>query len=401
MPQTRTQSTFAAPIVEARKWLDGVTFPQDQPLINLSQAAPVAPPPRPMREFLAQIITDEPDVHLYGEVLGLPALREALAREITRLYIAPPSDEPITTSAVTAANIAITSGCNQAFAAALTALTNEGDEVLLPTPWYFNHKMYMDMMGVRAIAMPTGPDLLPDAAQAATLITPRTRAIALVSPNNPAGVEYPPELIAAFFDLAQAHGIRLILDETYRDFLSVETAPHALFQRDNWAETLVHLYSFSKSYRLTGHRVGAIATSPDLLLEIEKFLDTVTICPSQIGQRAALWGMQNLKPWLAGERLEILDRRAAIAEGMAGLTPRGWRLKGLGAYFAYIEHPFDLPSDVVARRLVSEASLLVLPATMFTPSTDDSGARHLRLAFANADRDGLATVMARLAQVTF
>ncbi|MEX0285342.1 MAG: aminotransferase class I/II-fold pyridoxal phosphate-dependent enzyme, partial [Paracoccaceae bacterium] len=172
------------------------------------------------------------------------------------------------------------------------------------------------------------------------------------------------------------------------------------FAVTDWDDTLVHLYSFSKSYRLTGHRVGAIATSEGLIAEIEKYLDTVTICPSQVGQRAALWGMRNLRDWLAGERLEILDRRAALQDGLARLSDQGWQLKGIGAYFAYVEHPYDLPSDEVARRLVAEAQVLVLPATMFTPAGDADGKRHLRIAFANADRAGLETVIDRLRTAT-
>ena len=78
-------------------------------------------------------------------------------------------------------------------------------------------------------------------------------------------------------------------------------------------------------------------TSPTRLSEIEKFLDTVTICPNQLGQRGALWGMRNLGDWLSGERLEVLDRRAAISEQMTTLP--GWKLLGLGAYFAFLQHP--------------------------------------------------------------
>jgi aspartate/methionine/tyrosine aminotransferase len=79
----------------------------------------------------------------------------------------------------------------------------------------------------------------------------------------------------------------------------------------DWDDTLIHLYSFSKAYRLTGHRVGAMVASEARLAEVEKFLDTVAICPPQVGQIAALWGMRNLGQWLAGERDEILARRAA------------------------------------------------------------------------------------------
>jgi aspartate/methionine/tyrosine aminotransferase len=387
----RTATTFAPPVMQARRWLDGVTFPTERPLINVSQAAPVDPPPSPMRQAMAEIVLTLDEAHLYGPVLGLPDLRAELAANITAHYGAP----------VSAGQVAITSGCNQAFAAALSALSGEGDEVILPTPWYFNHKMWLDMMGVRAVALPTGPDLLPDPGHAAALITPRTRAIALVSPNNPGGVEYPDGLVRAFYDLARDNGLKLLLDETYRDFDSRSGAPHDLFSDPDWSHTLIHLYSFSKAYRLTGHRVGAMISAPALLGEAEKFLDTVAICPNQIGQHAALWGMRNLQQWLAEQRAEILDRRAAIIDGFPVLEQQGWRLMGAGAYFAYMTHPFNLPSDQLAQQMVTGAGVLALPGTMFTPSGDRDGQQQLRVAFANLDRAGINTMFTRLNNLSF
>ncbi|MFT4960907.1 MAG: aspartate/methionine/tyrosine aminotransferase [Paracoccaceae bacterium] len=391
MTQTRTSATFPPPIVKAQGWTRGVTFPADRPLINVSQAAPVEPPPTALRQVMADVALNNDDVHLYGPVLGLPELRAELASQCSTRY----------GGTIIGDQVAITSGCNQAFAATLMALTTQGDEIILPTPWYFNHKMWLDMIGVSAIALKTGADLLPDPQQAAALITPRTRAIALVTPNNPSGVEYPAPLVQAFYDLAKSRGIKLIVDETYRDFDIRNGAPHDLFKDPDWHQTLVHLYSFSKAYRLTGHRVGAVVTSRDLLGEMEKFLDTVTICPNQIGQHAALWGLQNLGDWLAGERTEILDRRAAIEQGFPVLAEKGWTLMGLGAYFAYVEHPFAIGSDEVARRLVTEASILLLPATMFMPPSDTSGTRQLRIAFANLDRGGIGAMFERLQALTF
>ncbi|NOR30110.1 MAG: aminotransferase [Sulfitobacter sp.] len=386
---TRTASTFAPPVMEARRWLDGVDFPADRPLINVSQAAPVDPPPQPLREAMAQVALTNDDAHLYGPVLGLSELRAELALQTSAHYA----------GQIDAAEVAITSGCNQAFAAAIATLCSEGDEVILPTPWYFNHKMWLDMSGVNTVALKTGPDLLPDPEAAAALITDRTRAIAIVTPNNPGGAEYPAALVQAFFDLARAHGIALIVDETYRDFDSRSGPPHALFQDPDWHDTLIHLYSFSKAYRLTGHRVGALITSRSRLAEVEKFLDTVAICPGQIGQHAALWGMQNLSQWLASERDEILARRKAITDNMPKLAAKGWRLLGLGGYFAYLEHPFEEPSDQLAQRMVRDASILCLPGTMFCPQDDPSGARHLRIAFANLDAAGIAVLFDRMVQL--
>lgn len=382
-------NTTPPPVMEARRWIEGVTFPADRPLINVSQAAPVDPPPDAMRQAMAETILTDDAAHLYGPVLGLPELRAEVAGQWSDLY----------GGQIATANVAITSGCNQAFVAAVSTLASAGDEVILPTPWYFNHKMWLDMQGIRSVPLPSGKGLLPDPDQAAALITEKTRAIVLVTPNNPGGVEYPATLVRAFFELARKHGVALILDETYRDFHSQTGAPHDLFTDPDWQDTLIQLYSFSKAYRLTGHRVGAMVAAPSRMAQVEKFLDTVAICPNQIGQRAALWGMRNLSDWLAGERLEILDRRAAIQEQFPKLE--GWSLLGCGAYFAYVAYPYAIKSDTLAQRLVTEASVLLLPGTMFTPAEDKAGEQQLRIAFANIDRHGIEILFDRLKNISF
>ena len=378
-------ATEPPPVMEARRWLADATFTADRPLLNVSQAAPVDPPPLALRQALAEAAVNDPAAHLYGPVLGNPELRAEIAQQWSAAY----------GGAIRPDQVAITQGCNQAFTAAMSTLAGAGDEVILPTPWYFNHKMWLDMQGITTVPLPAGPGLIPQADQAAKLITPRTRAIVLVSPNNPGGSEYPAETLRAFLDLARAHGLALIIDETYRDFDSRPGRPHALFEDPDWDDTLIHLYSFSKAYRLTGHRVGAIIAATDRLAEVEKFLDTVAICPGQLGQIAALWGMRNLSQWVAGERAEILARRAAMTGGFAALP--GWRLLGCGAYFAYAEHPFSEPSDVLAKRLVHDAAILMLPGTMFQPASHPEGARQLRIAFANIDAGGISEMFRRLA----
>lgn len=383
-------ATRPSAVVEAKKWLEGVRFAPGQALLNVSQAAPAAPPPPALRAAIAKAALEDDGAHLYGPVLGHPNLRARLADQIGALYGAD----------VSAAQVAITSGCNQAFAAATATLAAPGDEVILPTPWYFNHQMWLEMSGITTVPLPTGPELLPSVAEAEARITSRSRAIVLVTPNNPGGVEYPTDLVMAFYHLARERGLALIVDETYRDFDS-RTSPtdpalaHRLFQQSDWDETFIHLYSFSKAYRLTGHRVGALATSPRRMLEVEKFLDTLTICPNQLGQRAALWGMENLGQWLAGERAEILARRGLIESGFEALP--GWTLRGAGAYFAYVEHPFENEaSDALCQRMVREIGVLALPGTMFAPEGDPDGARQLRIAFANIDESGIADLFKRL-----
>lgn len=377
-------ATFSPPVPEARRWLSEIPLPQGVALMNLSQAAPVDPPPAALRKAMAEAMEQDPSVHLYGPVLGNPALRERLAARTQALY----------GGQIRADQIALTSGCNQAFCACVATLASAGDQVILPTPWYFNHAMWLSMSGIDAVPLTTGDDLLPSVEDCAALITARTKAIALVTPNNPGGVEYPAALLSAFADLATRHGIALIVDETYRDFHTQDGAPHALFTNPDWDESFIHLYSFSKAYRLTGHRIGAIAAAPARLAQVEKFLDTVTICVSGPGQMAALWGLEHLQDWLAGERLEVLTRRDAMSRGLKDLA--GWEMLGCGAYFAYVRHPFDAPSPDVAKRLLAEAGVLMLPGTMFRPTDDPRGARELRIAFANADTEQIATLIDRL-----
>ena len=382
-------AALAPPVMEARRWVEGRRFPEDRPLLNLSQAAPADPPPEALRRAIAEAALERPEAHLYGPVLGDPALRAAIASRWSADY----------RGAVAAADVAVTSGCNQAFCAALATLAGPGDSVVLPTPWYFNHRMWLDMAGVETIPLPCGEDGLPDPADAARRIGPATRAIVLVTPNNPTGAEYPPALIAAFADLCAERGVALVIDETYRDFRAAEAPAHDLFARPDWRQTVVQLYSFSKAFRLTGHRIGALVAGPERLAQAEKFLDAVTICPTRLGQAAALEGLRALGGWVAAERREMLARRRALEAGFA-TGVGGWRLLSCGAYFAYVAHPFDAESDAVAKALVEAQSMLTLPGTMFAPRRAEGGdglaERTLRIAFANADAAGIGEMLARL-----
>ena len=384
-------ATIAPPVVEARRWLAETPLPDGLPLLNLSQAAPVDPPPPALRQAMADAILSDDAAHLYGPVLGLPELRETLAARWTEQY----------GGTIAATDTAITSRCNQAFCVSIQSLAEPGDNVILPLPFYFNHKMWLDMLGIEARLAPPGAGLVPDLKIVQGLMDARTRAIVFVTPNNPTGVEYPDDLMRSALDLARDRGVALIVDETYRDFHSRSGPPHGLFTDPHWRDTLIHLYSFSKVFRLTGHRIGALIAAPERLAQIEKLLDSTTICPSQIGQRAALFGLRHMADWVAEERLEILRRLSAIEAAFDGLE--GWDILGAGAYFAYVRHPFEAVSSALAPRLLAQASLLKLPGTMFASTRAEGGdglaETTLRIAFANADESGIADLADRLRQL--
>ena len=381
---------FDPPIMEALRWVHETSFPANRPLLNLSQAAPVDPPPQALCQAMAEAALNDPGAHLYGPVLGDTPLREEITERWSKTY-----NTEIDTS-----EVCITAGCNQAFCTAVATLCAPGDAVMLPVPWYFNHKMWLDMAGIEAVLIPCDQAMLPDLDAAREAMTPAVKAILMITPNNPSGAEYPASLLDAFYALARESDACLIVDETYRDFHSADGAPHRLFAHDDWREGFIHLYSFSKLFHLTGHRVGAIVTGAPRLAQAEKFLDTVTICPARLGQIGALWGLRNLGDWVAGERREILSRKRTLLAEFAEHLP-DWKLRGAGAYFAYVEPPFDMPSNQLARSLVEQQSLLTLPGTMFAPPAtegrDWGGERQLRIAFANADATGIAEMRRRLA----
>jgi aspartate/methionine/tyrosine aminotransferase len=378
------------PIMEVLAWVRETSFPPHRPLINLSQAAPVDPPPPALCQALAEAALNDPGAHLYGPVLGDTPLREEIADRWSTLY----------GGQIDGSEVCITAGCNQAFCTAVATLCAPGDAVMIPVPWYFNHKMWFDMNGIEAVLIPCDEAMLPDLDAARAAIKPAVKAILMITPNNPSGAEYPSGLLDAFYTLARDHNACLIVDETYRDFRSGNGAPHALFGQPDWRDDFIHLYSFSKVFHLTGHRVGAIVTGAPRLAQAEKFLDTVTICPARLGQIGALWGLRNLGNWVAAERDEILSRRRTLLAEFAQHLP-DWKLRGAGAYFAYVEPPFDLPSNALARKLLEQQSLLTLPGTMFAPPAaagqDWGGERQLRIAFANADAVGITEMRRRLA----
>ena len=291
-------------------------------------------------------------------------------------------------------DVAITAGCNLAFAMAMTAMAAPGEAVMLPAPWYFNHQMALQMQGVGVVPLPCRAEagFVPDPEEAARLLTPATRAIVLVTPNNPTGAIYPPEVIAAFARLCRARGLWLVLDETYRDFLPGEAPPHGLFADPDWGDYLVHLYSFSKAYCVPGHRVGAIVAGAALRTELAKVLDTMQICPPRAAQTALTWAVEALRPWREGNRAIMAGRAAAFARAMAGVND--WQVDALGGYFAYLRIPDAAPDAMAAaEHLAAERGLMGLPGPFFGPGQ----ARHIRLAFANAEEAAIARVPERLA----
>ncbi len=368
----------AAPIAEAWSWVEDRQAPG---LIDMCQAVPAHLPPQSLRDYLADAIR-RGEGATYTDIRGIEPLRIALADNIYSRY----------RGDVNADDLLITAGCNQAFCSVIDAICEPGDEVIIPLPTYFNHNMWLSIRDVQTRNLSFNAETAePDPEEAAGLINDRTRAIVLVTPNNPSGAIYKPETLARFMELARQHDIMLVVDETYRDFIDIEVQPHGLFEEKDWRNHFVHLYSFSKVFSLTGYRTGAIAAGPRMMDQLKKIQDCTAICAPHAGQLAALFGLENLHDWKI-EKSEQLARRAIAIQEAFRHPELKYRLVSAGAYFAYIEHPFDMPSRDVVKLLIEQQKIVSLPGSYFGAQQD----QFIRFAFANVDESLFDDLIKRL-----
>ena len=375
-------ATQKPPVMEVREWVK-LHIKSETPLLNLSQAAPMSPPPYSLLKFLSEqaLLTEN---HLYGDVLGDIPLR----KEIVKVW----NDEY--NSSIGINNVAITSGCNQAFCAAISTIASAGDSILVPVPWYFNHEMWLTLQGIKIIPIPCNIKMHPEIGIAKKLIDKKTKAIVMVTPNNPTGIEYPSDLIENFSDLARDSNIKLIIDETYKNF--GDNQSNVLY-RGKWSDHLIQLYSFSKVYRLTGQRVGLMVASRTFIKQVEKFLDTTTICPNRLAQKAAYFGLRNLQEFIKKEKLKIKKLKHTFEKEISSIP--NWALLGIGGYFAYLSYKSALDSTSVAKKLLADQNILTIPGDMFFPKSKNlfiKERRSIRIAFANSTNEEVIELFKRL-----
>ncbi len=362
---SRTADLIHSPIGAAHALVAQRT--NSRPLLDLSQAAPAFPTSPEVAARIAAV-AHEHDGGRYAPQPGLPSLREAFAEDLSVAYATPLDGK----------RVLITAGCNQAFCLVASAIAEPGDSVVVVSPFYFNHDMWLRLQGIEVRHLVAEFGGLPDPALLASLSDARTRAVVLVSPGNPTGITIPDELIGAFADEARRLGLVLIIDETYRTYRDTEAPAHSLFADPDWGDHVVSLHSFSKDFAIPGYRVGAIVGGERLLVEALKVLDCVAISAPRIGQEAALAGLRHSGVW----RREQVTRIAALQvdfEAMMAPAPGGFELVSAGAYFGWVRHPNADSTAIVVRRLLLDHDVLVIPGTAFTP-TDEA---MLRFSFAN------------------
>ena len=371
----------APPVAQVQNWISQYDN-RNGALIDLSQAVPgYSPHPDLLNSFLKEAA--DTNILSYGAIEGEEILRNAYAKHCSELY----------KTKLNSDEVLITSGCNQAFVIAALTVASLGDSVLMVRPYYFNHSASLAMMGIETqfIDAKAEDKFIPSIESIAKAIKPKTKALALVNPNNPTGAIYSPQIIKEIYTLCQEHGIWLIIDETYRDFILSDQAPHDLLKNSDWQNNLIMLYSFSKSYAIPSYRLGAVIAGEDTIKEMTKIMDNIQICAPRAAQRAVAPMIEKLNSW-RGENTKLMGERAdAFTEVFSEF--KNWNIASLGGYFGYVRHPFAESSIKVAERITREAGVLTIPGEFFGEGQE----QFLRFAFANAEASAIKTLPERFA----
>jgi aspartate/methionine/tyrosine aminotransferase len=287
--------------------------------------------------------------------------------------------------------VVVTAGGNMAFMNAILAIADPGDEIILPTPYYFNHEMAIAIANCKAVLVPTDENyqLRPDALRAA--ITPRTRAIVTISPNNPSGAVYPPDALRRVNEICRDAGICHISDEAYQYFTYDGARPFAPASLPNSEPHTIALYSLSKSYGFASWRIGWMVIPQHLLTSVKKIQDTILICPPVVSQHAALGAMEAGRAYCDERIDEIRKVREIVLNELATLGPLATIPRADGAFYFLAGLPIDLPPMTLVERLIKEHGVGVLPGDTF-----GAAGCCLRIAYGALTRDTASEGIIRL-----
>ncbi len=354
---------------------------QGHDVISLGQALPGFGPPRAAIEAVRTALSQQ-DAHIYSADAGLLGLRAALCDKLRTAHgIDATPDEVI-----------VTAGGNQAFMLALMTLVDPGDEVLLPAPYFVNHEMAVSAFGAVPREVPLSEtrgftlrweDLAPH-------LSARTRAVVVCTPSNPTGaVAARDEMTRVALELAR-RGVALLSDETYGRFVYDGVFSSAAAQPD-WRENVVVLSTFSKSFGMTGWRVGYMLAPTHVCDQAIKIQDAMVICapvPSQIGVEAAI---RESWDYPLGFRPALMARRQALIDAVAQIPRLHWTPTA-GGFFAFVRVAGCTDAAHLADAILEREHVVTIPGSTF----GSCGEGFIRLSYAAVETDDLREALTRL-----
>lgn len=321
-------------------------------------------------------------LHSYGDVAGYPPLVDAITAKLRQ-------ENGIDLG--TGSRVMVTAGANMAFMHVVLSITCPGDEIILPVPFYFNHEMAIQMAGCRAVRVPTADDyqLRLDAIEAA--ITPRTRAVVTVSPNNPTGAVLSESSLCAVNQLCAARGLVHISDEPYEYF--TYGVPHfSPGSLPGAAAHTVSMYSLSKAYGFAGWRIGYVVYPDALRASMMKSQDTILICPTIAAQVAAQAALRTGAAYSAPHVQQLASVRDIVLGALVELEPLATVPAADGAFYAFLRVHTGMAPLALAERLIREHRVAVIPGDAFGMQEGC----YLRVAYGALQRDTVAEGIGRL-----
>jgi aspartate/methionine/tyrosine aminotransferase len=352
--------------------------------ISLGQGIVYYNPPQAAIDRIGEFLAS-PDNHKYKAIQGIPALLDAIAFKLQ-------TENQIEIDETR--NIVVTGGANMAFMNAVLAITSPGDEVILLTPYYFNHEMAIVMAGCHAVLVATDENYQLNLDAIAQAITKKTRAIVTISPNNPTGAVYPKAALEAVNKLCRDRHLYHISDEAYEYFTYngvQHFSPAAIPHSNNHT---ISIYSLSKAYGFASWRIGYMVIPQHLFTSVKKIQDTIAICPPVISQYAAIGALQVGRNYCR-EHLKIITkvREKCLAE-LAKIQDFCTIPPSDGAFYFLLKIDTKIDAMELVERLIKQHRVAVLPGTTFGI---DSGT-YLRVAYGALEEDTAVEGIGRLVE---
>ncbi len=312
------------------------------------------PPPQAIAQLSACLA--DPENHKYQSVRGIPPLLQAIADKLRQENGIETDDQR---------QVVVTAGSNMGFLNAVLAITQPGDEIILQTPYYFNHEMAIAIAGCRPILVPTDDQYQLQPEKMRQAITERTRAIVTISPNNPTGVVYSQAALQQVNTLCHTHGLYHISDEAYEYFTYDGTAHFSPGALEGSAAHTISLFSLSKAYGFASWRIGYMVIPAHLLTPVMKIQDTNLICPPVISQYAAMGALQAGRAYCQEHMGAIADMRRTMLKLLQQNPHLCTVPPSQGAFYFLLNVHTDQSSMAVVERLIREYQVAVIPGMTF------------------------------------
>jgi aspartate/methionine/tyrosine aminotransferase len=333
----------------------GEMIAQNPGTISLGQGVVSYPPPKEALEEITNFLQNTQN-HLYKSVVGIPSLLETIKQKLHRDNQIKITDENY---------IIVTAGSNMAFINTILAITNPGDEIILQTPYYFNHEMAIKMANCTPILVETDENYQLQTELIAQAITPKTKAIVTISPNNPTGAVYSKESLQKVNSLCQEKGIYHISDEAYEYFIYDDNIHISPASFPHSTPHTISLFSLSKAYGFASWRIGYMVIPKHLVFSVKKVQDTILICPPVISQYVANGALQIGREYCHKYLKKINKIRNCVNELLTQIEHKCVWSSPQGAFYFFLKINSDIDPFDLTKKLIYDHKVAVIPGTTF------------------------------------